>query len=311
MLKQMKSKAIMAAALSLMLLMSACSTAPVNRNGADSTPTSAVTRPVEEGTRTVSTVMGDVKVPLNPKRVVATYGIGDVIALGVTPIATYDATGTAFEKEVAELPVWSKFEAEEIMAYDPDLILVVSQSQYDEVSKIAPTVLVPFTELSMQERITLLGEILNKEAEAAEALSSFTAKIENAKNKLASTGIALQTFSVFEYSSNGGVWVYGDKWGRGGDLLYSHLGLMAPTVIQDEIIGKDQYRELSMEVVGDYAGDYIIFSGELGELENSAVWNALPAVKNGNIIRIDYDLFYNIDIYSSEVQLDYIMSQLT
>lgn len=320
MFKQMGNKAVVAAALSLVLLLSACSATPVKTNVAQPTPTPAVTtqapqetkeaEPVEQTTRIVSTVMGDVEVPANPKRVIATYGIGDVIALGVIPIATYDVTGTAFESEVAGLPVWSEFEAEEIMAYDPDLILVANKDQYDEVSKIAPTVFVPFTELSMEERVTFLGEVLNKEDEADKAISAFETKVENAKKALETAGIGVQTFSIFEYSANGGVWVYGDKWGRGGDLLYSHLGLTSPPVIQDEIIGKDQYRDISMEVIGDYAGDYIIFSGELGDLKDNAVWNALPAVKNGKLIPIDYDLFYNIDIYSSGVQLDYIMSQL-
>lgn len=67
MIKLMKSKGIMAAALALMLLLSACgTTAPVDNGETTSTPTSEVTEPVEEGTRTVSTVMGDVEVPVNP-----------------------------------------------------------------------------------------------------------------------------------------------------------------------------------------------------------------------------------------------------
>lgn len=84
----------------------------------------------------------------------------------------------------------------------------------------------------------------------------------------------------------------------------------APQVIEDEIIGKDQYRDLSLEAIGDYAGDYIILSGELGDLADSPVWNSIPAVKAGNVIPIDFTLFFDIDIYSSDVQLDYIMGQL-
>jgi len=60
----------------------------------------------ENAVRKVSTVRGDVEVPANPKRVIATYGMGDVLALGVKPVATYDAKGSAYEKEVADLPVW-------------------------------------------------------------------------------------------------------------------------------------------------------------------------------------------------------------
>lgn len=47
-----------------------------------------------------------------------------------------------------------------------------------------------------------------------------------------------KTFSIFEGNDNGGAWAYGDKWGRGGDLIYSHMEFKAPEIIQNEIIGK-------------------------------------------------------------------------
>lgn len=37
-------------------------------------------------TRTISTMMGDVTVPLNPERVVVDWNIGHVLAVGVTPL---------------------------------------------------------------------------------------------------------------------------------------------------------------------------------------------------------------------------------
>lgn len=264
----------------------------------------------EEALRTVKTVRGEVKVPANPKRVIATYGMGDVLALGIKPIATYDAKGRSYEKEVEGLPVWEKFEPEEVMKHDPDLILVVNEDKINEFSKIAPTVYIPFTTISMDERLTLLGEVLNKKEEASKALSDFKTKVSNAKKQLDSKKIIDKKFSIFESDGKGGVWVYGDKWGRGGDIIYSQLGLKAPEVIQNEIIGKEQHREISVETVKDYAGDYIIFSGEIGKLADNPVWKSIPAVKEGRVIPIDFDLFYDIDIYSSNVQLDYLMDKL-
>jgi iron complex transport system substrate-binding protein len=312
MYKTKKITAVFLTAISLALLISGCSkTSPTAASSQSLSSSAEAGSDQKDGDRTIQTSLGDVKVPAEPKRVIATYGMGDLLALGVVPVATNDATGTAYEKEVADLPVWSKFEAEEIMTFDPDLILVVDQKQYDEVSKIAPTILIPFTQLSMEERVTYIGEILNKQEEAKKALADFKEKIAKAKETLNQKGIDSQTFSIFDASSNGGVWVYGDKWGRGGDLLYSQLGLKAPDIVQKEIIAKDQYRELSMESVQDYAGDYIIFSGEMGSLLDNPVWNSIPAVKAGNVIHISHDLFYDIDLYSSGVQLDYIMKALT
>lgn len=261
-------------------------------------------------TRVIKTVHGETEVPADPQRVIATYCIGDVLTLGVKPVATYDVTGTAYEKEVAGLPVWDKFEAEEILSYDPDLIIVVNQEQYDAASKIAPTVLLPFTEISLEERVRFLGDILNRQEEAEKALENFEQKIKEAKEALAEKQVMEKTVSIFGKDANGSIWVFGDKWGRGGDLIYSQLGFKAPEIVQNEIIAKDQYRAVSMEVIQDYAGDYLILSGDIDELNGNTIWESLPAVKSGRTIPIDFTLFYDIDIYSSSVQLDYLLDAM-
>ncbi|MDF2887606.1 MAG: hypothetical protein K0R23_1991 [Lacrimispora sp.] len=260
--------------------------------------------------RTINTAMGEIKVPIEPQRVIVTYCMGDVLALGIKPVASYNASGTAYEKEVAGLPVWDKFEAEEILSYDPDLIIVVSQEQYDIACKLAPTVLLPFTELSLEKRVRFLGEVLNRQAEAEKAIHDFNQKIEDAKTALTEKNRLNKTVSIFEQDTDGSIWVYGDKWGRGGDLIYSHLGFKAPDIVANEIIAKEQHRNISMEVIQDYSGDYLILSGKTDKLKGNAIWESLPAVKNGNTIPIDFTLFYDIDIYSTCVQLDYLLDAL-
>ena len=122
--------------------------------------------------RVIKTAHGEAEIPADPQRVIVTYCMGDVLALGVKPVASYDVTGKAYEKEAAGLPVWDKFEAEEILSHNPDLIIVVNQEQYDIASKIAPTVLLPFTELSSEERVRFLGDVLNRRDEAEKALGN-------------------------------------------------------------------------------------------------------------------------------------------
>lgn len=261
-------------------------------------------------TRVISTEQGDVEIPADPKRVIVTYCVGDALALGVTPVATYDAAGTAYAKELEGVPVFGKFEAEQLISYEPDLLIVANQEQYDIASKIAPTILLPFTTQSMDERVRFMGDVLNKQEKADTVLDEFHQKLEGAKAALREKNVLDKTFSVIESDGNGGIWVFGDKWGRGGDLLYSHLGLQAPEIVEKEIIAAEQYRDVSMEVISDYIGDYIIIARGLEELEGNTIWESLPAVKEGNVISIDFTLFYDIDIYSSNVQLDYLLNAL-
>lgn len=90
---------ILAAAISMMLLLTACTSGtPANNGGtANTTPAQTQQATQQEGsetkaseavsqTRTISTVKGDVEVPNNPQRVVVDYLVGDVVALGVTPL---------------------------------------------------------------------------------------------------------------------------------------------------------------------------------------------------------------------------------
>ncbi|NNJ29519.1 ABC transporter substrate-binding protein [Lacrimispora defluvii] len=261
-------------------------------------------------TRVINTAQGETEIPANPQRVIVTYCLGDALALGVKPVATYDVKGTAYEKELEGIPVWEKFEAEQLIAYEPDLFIVVNQEQYDIASKIAPTILLPFREQSMEERVRFMGDILNKQEEAALALKEFNKKLESTRAALAGKNILEKTFSIIEGGGNSGIWVYGDKYGRGGDLLYNSLGFHAPEIVEKEIIAGEQYREVSMEVIGDYIGDYIIIAWGLNELDGNRIWESLPAVKKGNVISVDFNLFFYNDIYSSNVQLDYLMNAL-
>ena len=260
--------------------------------------------------RVINTEQGEIEIPADPKRIIVTYCVGDALALGVKPIATNDAAGTAYEKELDGVPVWDEFEAEQLISYEPDLIIVANQKQYDIASKIAPTILLPFTTQSMDERVRFMGDVLNRQEKANAVLDEFHQKLEGAKASLREKNVLDKTFSVIESDGNGGIWVYGDKWGRGGDLLYSQLELQAPEIIKKEIIAAEQHRDVSMEVINDYIGDYIIIARGLEELKGNTIWESLPAVKAGNVIPIDFTLFYDIDIYSSNVQLDYLLNAL-
>jgi iron complex transport system substrate-binding protein len=260
--------------------------------------------------RVISTEQGEIEIPADPKRVIVTYCVGDALALGITPVAAYDAAGTAYAKELEEVPVLGNFEAEQLISYEPDLLIVANQEQYEIASKIAPTILLPFTAQSMDERVRFMGDVLNRQEKANAVLNTFHEKLEVAKASLREKNVLDKTFSVIESDGDGGIWVYGDKWGRGGDLLYSQLELQAPEIVEKEIIAAEQYRDVSMEVISDYIGDYIVIARGLEELEGNTIWESLPAVKAGNVIPIEFTLFYDIDIYSSNVQLDYLLNAL-
>ncbi|WP_438347007.1 hypothetical protein ACP8HI_14885 [Paenibacillus sp. FA6] len=49
---------------------------------------------------------------------------------------------------------------ESVMMLNPDLILVIGEDYVEKLSKIAPTVFIPYGDMTQDERITFIGEVL-------------------------------------------------------------------------------------------------------------------------------------------------------
>ncbi|PLS38003.1 hypothetical protein CYV26_04525 [Carnobacterium maltaromaticum] len=269
----------------------------------------------EEDTRQIKTELGEVKVSKSPKRVIAQYITGDVLALGIEPVGmseVYDSA--AYEdkvKDVKDLGQWAEWDEEEMMDLDPDLILTIDKSSYERFSKIAPTVYVPYGEMTTTERVTFIGDVLNKSSQAEKVLKEYNDNIIDSQKKLKDVGFDQSTVSIFE----GGLkemMVIGQKFGT-GLVAYDNLKLIAPEKIQKEVLDKDEFTvSLSLEVLPEYAGDYIIrntYDG-MDNMNDSAIWKALPAIENKHLIEIPFGLSYYTDILSANAQIDFIRDQL-
>jgi len=269
----------------------------------------------ESETRIISTVMGDVEVPANPKKVAVQYIMGDVISLGVDPIGVSEVyAGAAYEElteDITNLGHPYDWAPEDVMALDPDLIISVDKDKYDTLSKIAPTVYIPYESISTEERVKLVGNALNKEKEAEKLLEDYNTNIEESKKKLKEAGLYDKTVSMVEGGLDNMV-VMGQKHG-GGNILHTVLSLKAPQSVQDNIINKDSFSErISFEVLPQYCGDYLIRGSYEGmdDFSKNEIWNSIPAIKNNKLIEMDFGLSYYTDIYSTKSQVDYIVNSL-
>ena len=211
--------------------------------------------------RTVETVKGKIEIPNEPKRVVIDYFVGDALALGVEPVGTtYVYKDSVFEEDLKDVPsingddAYGQYSMEAVTKLKPDLIITYSEADYDNLSKIAPTVLVDYLNMSTAERI------LNKKEEGKKLLADFNQEVAGYKQQLQDAKISNKTITLMEtYSKE--LFVYGNKQGRGGEVLYDLLELKAPEVVQKEIINGEQYRSISLEAINEYAGDMIMIGG--------------------------------------------------
>ncbi|MEO2258050.1 AraC family transcriptional regulator [Paenibacillus amylolyticus] len=329
--RKTSSSMIMVALLSITMLLAACSsgtaTTPAagegtgassnNSSTAVSSDTGSQTNKDNE-TRTVSTAKGDVVVPANPKRVVVLYLQGDVVALGVKPIATSDVyDGAAYKSElegVNALGTWFEPNPEAVIDLDPDLIIVPSEETYTLLKDIAPTVYIPYEKLTTEERLHDIASIFGKEQEAETLITNLNNKVEESKKTLADAGILDKTISIVEGGLKGMVIVESKQFGRGSQAVYEYLGMKAPEVVQKKIdvVSDAAGSTISMEVLPEYIGDYVFRSVYEGadNLTDNPIWSSIPAIKEGRLIEIDFDFFYYSDIYSINKQLDFVVEKL-
>lgn len=264
----------------LLLLLTACG----------NTTTSATKESESADTKKVQTMNGEIEIPINPKRIVAEEYIATLIVLNVKPIG---APGLTLEnyylkdalKGVTSIGTYGKPSTEKIIGLKPDLIITGNGDNYEALSKIAPTVVIPYGELKdAHEELTYFGQLLGKEQEAKEWLAQYDQKIADAKAQVDAIIPADASFSIIEDAGKK-LYVYGDNFGRGGQPVYQALGRKPPAKFADEIMEK-QWAEISEEMLTEYAGDYIILTADTRTLEDfkkDPIWSSLPAVKNDHL----------------------------
>lgn len=160
-------------------------------------------------TRTIKTDQGDIEVPANAERVVVLSGslagyafaldapvtATDTRVIGVTDLS--DEFPEAWADEAKEqgteaLPGGEQLSVEAVAAADPDLIIgggqgitaVQAEEAYDELSEIAPTVLVPSSVTDWQGELNMIAETLGKEDKAKEMISAYDSRVEEVKNAI-------------------------------------------------------------------------------------------------------------------------------
>ncbi|WP_311083088.1 ABC transporter substrate-binding protein [Paenibacillus polymyxa] len=150
-----------------------------------------------------------------------------------------------FYDKFNDIPNIEKWETEEIMKYDPDLIITYDTKDYDKLSKIAPVLVIPENKMTSIERLKFLGQSTGHEAEADKVIS---------------------LFDIFEDWGSGSYGIYYETGSRGGTLLYNYLGLHKPEKLNTLVKNSGESRgSLSYEVAAEYFGDYVLWFKQEGK----------------------------------------------
>lgn len=283
---------------------------PGQAAGSNSASTSST---AQTGTFTYQSESGPVEVPSNPQRVVVLtrFLTGNVMALDV-PLVGVDEMSKEnpnFADKLNETEAITDESLEKIIELNPDLIIGTDGvKNLDKLKQIAPTVIYTYGKVGFFEQQREIGKLLNKEQEAEAWIADFDARSKKAGEDIKAKIGADATVSVME-TFNKQLYVYGDNFGRGTEILYQQFGLKMPEKVK-EATKKDGYLALSTEVLKDYTGDYVIFSKNADEdnsFQNTESYKNLPVVKNNHVFEANAKAFYFNDPLSMEYQLQFFI----
>lgn len=291
------------------LLLAACGKTPEETEKTDET---------KSETRMFETVKGEIEIPDKPMRIVTDFYGGELLSVeanvvGVEPTAFDNPFIQDQLKDAQE--IGQPVNVEKVLALEPDLIVVMYDDNYEQLSEIAPTVYIPYgTASSVEETVQLFADLTGNQKEADEFLSKFADKAKEGREKLAGVIDEDDTFGIYELTDKGELWIFGDHAGRGGQALYNALQLKMPHKNDNS----EQTLQLSMEVLPEYAADYMFLTtydpenkGEaLKELKGSSIWQGLDAMKNNRIFYNDFDTFYRYDPIAVYEQIDLFVDMI-
>ncbi|WP_053372887.1 ABC transporter substrate-binding protein [Paenibacillus sp. FJAT-27812] len=282
----------------LVMLSTACGADKTEPNTAGTTAGNAGNTNTEatDTQRVITTLKGDISIPTDPKRVIGLSVVYPELlyALGVTPIAVqnYHQDFPAYLKEpfqdtlkmgIAQTP---NFEA--ILASEPDLIIAPtwwSDKDYDQLSKIAPTVLLPQRD-NWRDELLDIGGVFGKVDQAEKVIQDLQTKEGEAKTKLDSL-VGDETVMYLMIMAKEIV-IYGENIDR-GKFIHKTLGL---TPVK-EFPQSELSLSISLEKIPEYNPDHIILQlddesseevkSRYEEMMSSSLWKNMTAVKKNQV----------------------------
>ncbi|MBT2292613.1 ABC transporter substrate-binding protein [Paenibacillus albidus] len=297
-MRQIRTGMAFCMAIMLVIVMAACS----NNSGQ-----AKVAATAEADIRVVNSEKGEIKIPAHPTKVIGLSVVYPEFlqALGVTPIAVqnYQADFPAYLQEpfkntlkmgIAETPNF-----EMILASEPDLILAPvwwSGKDYDQLSEIAPTVLLPQRD-DWRDELKDIGEVLGKKDIAEKVIQELAAQEAEAKQKLDEL-VGNETVMYMMIMPNSLI-LYGDQIDR-GKFIHTTLGLEMIPNFPD----KDLSLSISLEKLPEYNPDHLIIqlnnedSAEVKQtyedMLDSPLWKNMNAVKKNQVYTMAGKDWFNL-----------------
>ncbi|MER0284487.1 ABC transporter substrate-binding protein [Clostridioides difficile] len=311
-MKKIKSLAIFISIITTLVLVTACS--DKNAENED-----------KLDTRVVQSVKGEVKIPSNPKKIVDISGSSEELLLvGYKPVATANVDSYETDKlpsyireELKDVKIvghsmMDTMDMEAILEVNPDLIIMSQRQEkiYDQLKEIAPVVMMKDYANDWRSKLTDVSKLFDKEEDAKNWLQKYDEKATKLGKEVTEKNGEKTYLPVL--ASSGQFMVFSD--GGIGTLINDDMKLARPKNMpkQDGIT----LPMVSMEGLTDIDADHIVViatEADKKDLENSAIWTQIRAVKDGNVTILDAAPFFSqsYNPIGKELLLESVKNELT
>jgi iron complex transport system substrate-binding protein len=252
-----------------------------------------------EGFRLVRHAAGETRIPAEPQRVVSLFNhlTEGLLALEIQPVGAVTLEGS-FVAYLAPMlegtePVGTIPEPnlEAILALEPDLILggPFHLERYEQLSRIAPTVLIPDDIFNARQTLVDLGAILGASERAEARIVRFGEKLAEARAQL--QRVAPEAIAAFIRAELQGFRLSGRS-SSAGKILHEELGFSVDPLVADNPTGHEY---LSLEVVPELRADYVFLMVDdeerAKEFMTSPLTQNIPAVAQGHVFTVERSLW--------------------
>ncbi|WP_438350279.1 AraC family transcriptional regulator [Paenibacillus sp. FA6] len=261
-----------------------------------------------------------------PKRIIALQFVGNLLVLGIKPIAVetnllhHSMLLSQELDDVYSLDIDDKASLEGLTMLEADMVIA---STYPDpklmkvLEKVAPVVTIQCDKMDRLEEIRLFGRLFGEEERVEDWIEGYRRKAAIAKRKLMPLIRSDETIAVYEMRGNDYLYIW-NRTTRGVYNLYDMLDMRPPERVKKDMLEQDEHLYLHESLLVEYAADhmFVVASDGLMEqtknwLENSPIWNGLPAFNNKKIYFLKLEAFWHSEGLSLERQLEVQTNMLT
>jgi iron complex transport system substrate-binding protein len=284
-------------------------------------------------TRTFRDALGEKEIPVSPQRIVTMDGyftLQAAVEFGAPVVGSMIANTTGFpwpavltEEETEDIEAvgeGSEPNLESIAALDPDLIIGSFHGEepwHEQAARIAPTVLIAGPENGWKEYLLNVADACGVTQRAEEVFSSYDERVSDISSRLRDVTLSHLVLASGYYTT----YVQGPK-AYAPFAILEEVGVRRPPfeVVENDEMAKD----LSLETISRIEGDVMFLNlwsttedteaeeRQYEELQRNPLWQRLPAVRNGEVYRVDPGHWMNFGaMRSANLVLDDIEEYLT